>query len=99
VNVSDLPRASPQSPACGVCGGETYDDVDRYVCQSCRLSFDAGTFEASFLNPGDPVCGEPCRNQWHGDGLIYPGLKYRCGVCLLPAGHESFHWTGCEVSP
>lgn len=95
-NVSDLPDAILQSPACGVCRAETDDDVDRFVCHRCGLVFDSDTLTASFLNPDDPACGEPCDNYWHGNNKIRAGRGYRCDTCRLPAGHESFHWTGCK---
>jgi hypothetical protein len=34
------------------------------------------------------------------DGLFdVPSDAFRCHPCQLPAGHDSMHWTGCQVVP
>ncbi|MDH6199221.1 hypothetical protein M2272_005889 [Mycobacterium frederiksbergense] len=90
-----LPNAEHQCPACGACGGETCYD-DGFVCEDCQLFFNRDSLEASFLDPGDKECREPCDNKWHGDHLIKPGWKFQCGTCELPAGHKSLHFYDCQ---
>ena len=95
--LSELPDAVPQLPACGACGSETNCVERDYVyCEDCQLSFDADTFRASFLDPNAEPCGAACDNFWHGHDKIKPGMRFDCGTCLLPAGHNpAMHWTGC----
>jgi len=97
--VSALPSAEHQSPSCGACGSETTFDGDDFVCEDCQLAFEPNYLNASFLNPEAEPCGSPCDNSWHGDHKIKRGFGYDCNPCQLPAGHESFHWTGCQSKP
>lgn len=92
----DLPEAVPQDPLCGACGSETYCDGEEYRCDECQLTFDSMTMEAAFIDDRVEACGSPCDNTWHQrDHAIRPGLGFDCHPCRLPAGHTSFHWTGC----
>ncbi len=95
--MSGLPDAVDQPPACGACGGDTTYD-DGHVCYDCGLIFDVDDLSASFLDPDTPVCGAPCDNTWHHRrGAIWPNKAFRCHPCQLPTGHDSMHWTGCQV--
>lgn len=94
LEMSALPAALVQNPACGACGDETIcyggDDLQ---CESCELCFDPNdNFAASFLDPEAKPCGLPCDNYWHNK----PGQGFGCSPCGLPTGHTSPHWTGCE---
>lgn len=91
-----LPDAVPRDPVCVACGSETYSDGEQFVCEDCQLVYDKYDFSASFTDPDAKVCGHPCDNTWHGDGKIEPGKRFDCGTCLLPSGHKSRHYTGCE---
>jgi len=93
---SALPNAENQNPSCGCCIGETRFTDDAFECDDCLLTFDPLALTASFTDPETPVCGYECDNWWHGDHKIKRGQGYRCGTCALPAGHTSFHWTGCK---
>jgi hypothetical protein len=96
-DMSVLPDAVPQHPACGVCGSETSSDGgDYFYCEDCQLSFNSDDFSASFLDDQAKPCCAPCDNYWHGDDKIKPGTGYDCGSCKLPTGHTSLHWTGCQ---
>jgi hypothetical protein len=95
-----LPAATRENPACGACGRETEFDGDDFACYECQLTFDPSYLEASFLDPEQPVCGEPCSNYWHTDeAKLRPGHHYVCATCELPKGHGSEHWTDCQVVP
>jgi hypothetical protein len=94
--VRELPCAVQQDPACGACGRETVDNGDGFTCVDCQLSFDTYDLSPSFLDPEAAPCGAPCDNSWHSDHRIRQGLRFDCGTCQLPAGHKSFHWTGCQ---
>lgn len=97
-----LPRADMQYPSCGSCGGETYHDADSFRCDDCRLAFDSNNLEAEYADEEDATCGAACANFWHDDNMIRSGWGYDCGTCILPAGHTSDHFTGCnakEITP
>lgn len=94
--MSALPEASVQNPACGACHGETHFDGDNFYCEDCQLSFDCDDLSASFLDPEAEPCGYGCDNLWHDDHKIKQGVGFDCGICKLPTGHTSMHWTGCQ---
>ncbi|SIC68010.1 Uncharacterised protein [Mycobacteroides abscessus subsp. abscessus] len=94
--MSKLPDAVVQYPACGCCGSGTRFDENGFICEDCLLKFDLDWLSASFLDPRAEPCGAACDNSWHGDHRIRQGHGYNCGTCMLPAGHESMHWTGCQ---
>lgn len=94
--MSKLPDAVLQSPACGACGSETSHDGDHFYCEDCQLGFNTDDLSAFFLNPDTEPCGFSCDNYWHGNHIIQQGQGYDCGTCMLPAGHESMHWSGCQ---
>ena len=94
-----LPAARRLPPACGACGVDTERDHESFVCESCGLRFDRTSLAASYLDQFARPCGQPCSNWWHGDDRIQQGVRFECGSCVLPAGHESGHWTGCTRKP
>jgi hypothetical protein len=91
-----LPDAVVKNPSCGVCGDETHFDGDVFTCDDCQLAFNCDDLNASFLDSDAEPCGKSCDNSWHGDNRIKAGVRYDCGTCQLPSGHESLCWTGCR---
>lgn len=91
-----IPSAEPQEPACGACGGNTTFTDEWFVCEDCRLGFDANSLSPEFIYHDDSPCGEPCTNRWHGPGKLNARMEFTCYPCSLPSGHTSLHWFGCE---
>lgn len=102
MSVPTLPTARVSNPECGACESETRYDGDWMACEDCGLGFDPHDPEgqpAEFLDDEAPICLAQCENWWHGDDRIEKGHSFRCGLCALPSGHTSDHWTGCVPIP